>query len=126
MKNKYNSIVLFDTSIASSNMGDSIIMESINQILIDIFYNFRISRVSSHQGLGFNGRNLCYKSDLKILCGSNLLGSIFFKRNQLKLGLTDFFAARNLVLMGVGWRQYNDDLKFYNNLKLKVKQKKCI
>jgi polysaccharide pyruvyl transferase WcaK-like protein len=119
MKDKGKSVLLFDTSIATSNIGDAIIMESINRILAKLFLDIRVSRVSSHQSLGLNGARLCNDSDLKILCGSNMLGSLFLKRSQLKIGLGGCLAAKDMVLMGVGWRQYQDGMHLYNKLKLK-------
>jgi polysaccharide pyruvyl transferase WcaK-like protein len=119
MKNKDKSVLLFDTSIGTSNIGDSIIMESIDRILVEIFLDIRVSRVSSHQSLGLNGTRLCNNSELKILCGTNMLGSLFLKRSQLKTGLRGWFSAKDMVLMGVGWRQYQDGMNAYNNFKLK-------
>ena len=49
----------------------------------------------------------------------NMLGSLFLKRSQLKTGLRGWFSAKDMVLMGVGWRQYQDGMNAYNNFKLK-------
>lgn len=99
-------ICLFDTSIASRNTGDQIIMDSIKGILYEIFQDGLFVNVATHQSLLISSHRLISKSNVKIVCGTNLLSSNMPFYNQWKVSLLDSFFLKDIVLMGVGWWQY--------------------
>ena len=112
-------ILLIDTSIGTSNIGDQIIMDSINSKIKLISKNKTILRISSHQKPGFNGKRLIKNSSHQFICGTNLLGSSFLKRDQLRIGLLESRLSKNFILLGVGWRQYNNKINYFSKLKIK-------
>ena len=112
-------ILLIDTSIGTSNIGDQIIMDSINSKINLISKNKNIFRISSHQKPGFNGKRLIKNSSYQFICGTNLLGYSFLKRDQLRIGLLESGLSKNFILLGVGWRQYNNKINYFNKFKIK-------
>ncbi len=64
---------LIDTSVASDNVGDEIIVEAVKAVLKPLFAGCYISTSSGHDGLGVFGRELVAGADLAILMGTNAL-----------------------------------------------------
>lgn len=62
-----------DTSVASDNVGDEIIVEAVKAALKPVFAGCYISTSSGHDGLGPFGRELVAGADLAILMGTNAL-----------------------------------------------------
>lgn len=117
--NTNEKILLIDTSIGTSNIGDQIIMDSINSKINRISKNKTIFRISSHQKPGFNGKRLIKNSSYQFICGTNLLGSSFLKRDQLRIGLLESGLSKNFILLGVGWRQYINKINYLSKFKIK-------
>jgi len=109
-----NQVTLFDTSIATNNVGDEIIMDAVNREIYNVFAANRICRVASHDKIGISGLSLIRHSDFGIVGGSNILSSKMNKYKQWKLDLFDvYFIPKNVLLLGVGWRQYQQQTNFY-------------
>ena len=115
---KNNSTLLIDTSIGSNNLGDFIIMDAINEN-INFLKNSSLFRISSHQPTGKTGKRLLKSCDKKFLCGSNLLGFYYLKRNQMNIGVFDLIFKKKLILLGVGWRQEDIKINLLNRFKIK-------
>lgn len=98
--------VVLDTSVASTNVGDQIIMEAVRAGLRDPLDGALVTTVASHDRMGPKGRGLIRKADLVVAGGSNLISSHMWIRAVWKLGLRDAFLGMNTVLMGVGWYQH--------------------
>ena len=62
-----------DTSVASDNVGDEIIVEAVRAALKPLFGGCYVSTSSGHDGLGPFGRELVAGADLAILMGTNAL-----------------------------------------------------
>lgn len=113
-------ITLFDTSIATNNVGDEIIMDAVNVEVNQVFSKSRICRVASHDKIGIGALSLIRNSDFAIVGGSNILSSEMNKYKQWKLDLMDvYFIPSNVLLLGVGWRQYQQKTNFYTRKILK-------
>ena len=99
-------VTLLDTSIASSNLGDQIIMEAVRGELSDVISDALTYNVASHEWMGSKSRGLVQRSDFTIAGGTNLLSSHMWIRSVWKLSPRDALQCRNVVLMGCGWYQF--------------------
>lgn len=113
-------ITVFDTAIATTNVGDEIIMDSVNNVIHDNFGHLRICRVASHDKIGVSSLSLIRDSDFAVVGGSNILSSEMNKYKQWKIGFFErFFIKNNVLLLGVGWRQYQKATNLYTKSLLK-------
>lgn len=112
-------ITIFDTYTASTNIGDQIIMDSINDILHDLFKNDFFVRVQTHDVISKQSYQYLKKSHLSFVAGTNLLSSNMNVYNQWKINLWDSFFIKNVLLLGVGWWQYQKKPNFYTRILLK-------
>ena len=103
-------VALLDTAVASTNLGDQIIMEAVRDRLADILADISggaiVAAIASHDRMGPKGRKLVRQADLAIAGGSNLISSRMWLRSVWKLGARDAFLGMDTVLMGVGWYQF--------------------
>jgi len=99
-------ITLLDTSIASTNLGDQIIMEAVHDQLSDLMRDTFTHSVASHEWMGRKSRNLVRHADFAIAGGTNLLSSHMWIRSVWKLSPLDALLCNNVVLMGCGWYQF--------------------
>lgn len=118
MKNMYK-ICVFDTCICSENTGDYIIMESVYKILRHRFSDSFFYNVATHEKLNFESYRLIRKSDYRIVGGTNLLSSNMHVYNQWKINLLDMPFLKGVILMGVGWWQYQQKPNKYSAYLLK-------
>lgn len=99
-------VTIFDTAASSRNLGDQIIMDAVrNQLRIAAPEAFYVT-VPTHDFLGREGRKLIEDSAAKIVGGTNLLSSEVNKYNQWKVAAKDLRWLRGVILLGVGWWQY--------------------
>jgi len=99
-------VVLFDTSVCTRNLGDQIIMDSVRRQLRQTLPNAFLCNVATHDYLSEESYKLLDAADLAIVGGTNLLSADLRKYNQWKIGFRDAFKLNNIVLLGVGWWQY--------------------
>lgn len=109
----------FDTSITSRNTGDHIIMNSVNSILQRIFKDDFQFSIPTHENMFISSHLLVRMCDIKIVGGSNLLSSNMPFYNQWKVNLLDTLFLKEVVLLGVGWWQYQNKPNFYTRILLK-------
>ncbi|MCC0059245.1 MAG: polysaccharide pyruvyl transferase family protein [Hyphomicrobiaceae bacterium] len=112
----YKQILLFDTAVSSRNLGDQIIMESIRSLLRLIFPKCSFVNVPTHEYTGTEALKLMEKSEYKFVCGTNLLASHVDDYKQWKLQGLDAFLLSDLILLGVGWWQYQQEPNPYSRL----------
>lgn len=108
---------LLDTSVATDNVGDEIIVDAAKAIIAQTFPDAYISRSASHDGLGHFGRELVADADVALLIGTNGLTPADQRRFNFVWTVRgkDVEALRDkVVLFGVGanrdfdkinWRQ---------------------
>lgn len=117
-------ITVFDTSISSTNLGDEIIMDSVMKELKNIFKeDTMFLRVPTHEVISRRSHRLVKESDYSFVAGTNILSSKFkvIKANLWNINLVDIMKLNKVILMGVGWNNYQDKpsmlAKFaYNNM----------
>jgi polysaccharide pyruvyl transferase WcaK-like protein len=110
-------IHLIDTSVASDNVGDEIIVGAAERALWPLIGDAYVSRSAGHEGLGHFGRDLVRKADVVFMLGTNALSSRYRlnRRFMWRVTWADLPALRGkVVLLGVGgnrdfvtvdWRQ---------------------
>ena len=101
------------------NTGDLIIAESVTQALEDRC-GFKISaRVPSLRKLGKKHFNLLKGCKYVFVGGTNLLSSHMASYKQWIVNLWDTFHLNNVILLGVGWWQYQAPPDLYTRILLK-------
>lgn len=105
-------ILLFDTAIATTNLGDEIILDSVKEGLSAILYDSLIFRLGTHienyskKQLGKDNwkyKVLCQNADYKFICGTNLFsGSLKGKFPQWMLNPKNSKLYQNAVCVGIG------------------------
>ena len=115
-------IVRYNPSITSLNLGDSIILDSIDYDMKDVFNDNFIVDVSSHLPVSFIFTRLLENADYKFVCGSNLLSGRIENvlARQWAISLLNAKKLGPAILVGAGWQKYNDNPNFYTK---KVYQK---
>jgi polysaccharide pyruvyl transferase WcaK-like protein len=98
-------IAILDTSIADTNLGNQIIMDAVVKELRDIFPRAFFYHVPVIEHVRA-GRRFIEDADYAIIGGTNLLASDIRHTGDWRLPLRDVLWLRKLVLMGVGWWQY--------------------
>ncbi|MDB9315910.1 polysaccharide pyruvyl transferase family protein [Spirulina sp. CS-785/01] len=109
-------ISVLDTSICSSNLGDQIIMDSVNKILEPLFADALFIRMPTHDVIFRTSYGLIKRSAFTLVGGTNLLSSNMNSYNQWKVGLWDSLFIRDIILMGVGWWQYQKSANLYTKI----------
>jgi polysaccharide pyruvyl transferase WcaK-like protein len=109
-------ITLFDTSIASENIGDFIIMDAVKEQLSSIIPDKQIVTLPTHDTFGRDGRRLLNISEYSLVGGTNLLSSHLCKYKQWKFSKRSLNSLNHAVLMGVGWWQYQNSPDLYSKL----------
>lgn len=102
-------INLLDTSVSTDNLGDLIIVDSIQKELAFLLDNVYVTNTTTHDSIGRIAREKLKHSYISILLGTNVLSSKYriFKPDMWKLSQADIKALLNkVILCGVGWRKY--------------------
>jgi len=101
--------IIFDTSIATTNLGDHIIMDAVDQISDELFIDDFVINVPTHFSIHPLDLVALRKYDTALVGGTNLLKNNTLGKRQWKVGVKDLMALRRkVVLLGVGWWQYQD------------------
>lgn len=111
-------IVLFDTSLGSTNLGDQIIMSSVKEEMCDIFAEDYIVSIITHDKINSASHKILKKSEISIVGGTNLLSSNMNYYNQWKINIFTSYYLRNAILLGVGWWQYQKKPNLYTKILL--------
>lgn len=96
---------LIDTSVASDNLGDEIIVEAARAALGPRIAQDYVTTSSGHDGLGHFGRRLAAQADVIFLLGTNALSAKYRLRRDYiwSLQRRDISALEGrVVLLGVG------------------------
>lgn len=111
-------ILLFDTSIATDNLGDFIIMKYCGDILQHIFENHQFVCVPTHTVPSDEQEKTAKSIKYKFVCGTNLLTSHIEEWWNWRLpdGIQRKFHYRNTILLGAGWKGYQDECSAYSKM----------
>lgn len=112
-------IAVFDTSIASDNLGDGIIMDAVTKNLREMFPSDVFVQAPTHIAMNNDERNNIKDANIGFVGGTNLLCANWLLKAQWKVGLRDLFYVPNTVLMGVGWKFYQRPTEFITAIFLK-------
>ncbi len=97
-------ITLFDTSIASPNLGDQIIVSSVKAQLAELFPDHMMVSVPTHERVGMRTYALAKRSDYSFVAGTNLVKRNMLLDLQWRIRPWDLPFIRNIIGVGVGWR----------------------
>lgn len=110
-------ISVFDTTISDYNLGNQIIMESVYNHLQNIFPNDFFFRVP-YMEITRHTMDYLDRSDLKIFGGTNSLSGQMEKYRQWDITLLKSFRIKDVILMGIGWWQYEAKTSWYTKILL--------
>jgi polysaccharide pyruvyl transferase WcaK-like protein len=91
-------IAIIDTSIGTDNLGDEIIMDSVNDAIYEMFPDAFIFRVPSHDVLSRRSLGIIRRSSLCFVGGTNILASPGWR-----LRFRDLLFLTNAICLGVTW-----------------------
>lgn len=112
-------VTLVDTAVASTNLGDQIIMQACEYQLRELTTNSFAYRIASHEWMGKKSRQLVKRSAHTIVCGTNLLSSRMWYRPLWKVQPMDALSGLDFTLFGPGWYQHQKSGDFYTRFLLK-------
>lgn len=104
-------VILFDPAAGSANLGDWIINDAVTrEIQNSSDGRVRIVNLSVHQRPSKAHRRLLASADLLVAGGSNLINMRYipFRDDRWNMSLVDFFAFKEVLLLGVGWNSYKN------------------
>lgn len=94
-------------------------MDAVKKQIHDIFpFAYKIF-IPTHEYIGKFGYRAIKKSSYVIVGGTNLLTSNMNKYNQWRINYKDYFKLKNVILLGVGWWQYQNKPNWYTSNLLK-------
>lgn len=109
-------IIRYNPSLCTANMGDFIIFDSIVNELDFLFNNAFNLDISTHLPITYSYTKLLMsiKADYKFVCGTNLLmGKLNGIFRQWDINILNAKHLGPVILIGVGWWQYNNKLNNY-------------
>lgn len=111
-------IVRFNTALNTDNLGDYIIMRYCNKILSEIYDNREFLDISTHLTPTNTQEETVKQTKLKFVCGTNIMTSHIEKHWNWSLpdGLKRKLKYRNVILLGVGWKNYEDECSEYSKM----------
>lgn len=112
-------VSVIDTSVNNYNLGNLIIMDSINNIFDEIFSNDFIFKIQASENHGKTAVRNLLKSDLVFFGGTNALTSNINKEKYIGFSLNNLLRFNTLILLGVGWWQYQKKPNSYSRFFLK-------
>lgn len=120
MNLKKTEVCVIDTSVATSNAGDEIIMSSVMSQLSSIFHLGFFVKIPAKEHIFRVGIGAVRRSDYTIVGGTNFLSSFMNKFKAWKIWLWQALLMRKkVVLMGVGWRDYQGAPNIYTKFLLR-------
>jgi len=102
-------INVFDTAAESDNLGDNIIMESVWNVLAELFEDAEFVTTPTHRRATLAELRAGAAAPVSIVGGTNILKSHMLVRGNWKVTPLDYLVWRNVILLGVGWQQYAGD-----------------
>lgn len=106
---KTRDVLIFDTSMGSDNMGDSIIKFYCDKVLCQIFPNKVFERVPTHRLPDEKCQKKIARYKTKIVCGTNLM-TPHYEEYSIWKSPRNLFGYSNIITLGVGWEYYCDDI----------------
>ncbi len=111
-------IFLHDTSILTKNLGDEIIMDAVRKELRSMVNNAFFINAPTHDYIGEEAFATLKDLPYSFIGGTNLLSGNMDTYNQWKINLNSVGKLNNVILMGVGWWQYQEEVNQYTKFLL--------
>jgi polysaccharide pyruvyl transferase WcaK-like protein len=112
-------VSVIDTSVNNYNLGNLIIMDSINNILDEIFSKDFIFKIQASESQGKTAVRNLLKSNLVFFGGTNALTSNINQEKYIGFSLNNLLRFNSLILLGVGWWQYQNKPNSYSRFFLR-------
>lgn len=112
-------IAVLDTTISDYNLGNQIIMEAVNEIIYELFTNYFVYKIQYAEDFGKQSLRYIRQADYSFFGGTNSLSSQMNRYKQMGFTLADIRYVNNLILLGLGWWQYQDKPNFYTKALLR-------
>mgnify|MGYP001238822866 CR=1 FL=1 len=109
-------ISLLDTSINNYNLGNLIIMDSIELIMDELFGHDFLYKMQASESFGSTSIKNFQNSDYIFFGGTNALTSNINKEKYIGFSLLNLLQFSRLLLLGVGWWQYQNKPNLYTKL----------
>ena len=121
-------VLRFDTSMGTHNLGDYIIMHYCGRILDEMFPEYRTISVGTHLMPTEEQEQAVKQTKYKFVCGTNLLTSHIEHhwRWILPDGVRRKMNYRNVILLGVGWGEYQDACSDYSRMIYRTMLNPCV
>ena len=113
-----DAVTIFDPAIATRNAGDEIISQAVTEHISEVFNHHFIARVPTHERIGLRTYRLAQQSTAVFVGGSNILTSRMMNDRGWRIRLQDTVLINKIVLMAVGWRDYESKPDAYTKLML--------
>jgi hypothetical protein len=112
-------ISIYDTSICDDNLGNQIIMDAINPVIDRIFRDSFVIKLQYLEKFGKFSQRHIRESEYTFFGGTNALSSQMNSYSQMGFSLSDTLRVDNVVLVGVGWWQYQREPNLYTRFMLR-------
>ncbi len=99
-------IAVFDPTVATDNLGDFIILDSIQGHLLSLFKDDFFYTIPTHERISAISRRIVTDAAYTFVAGTNMLSSHFWWYRQWKIGMADIIGLSNCILFGIGWHKY--------------------
>lgn len=106
-------IAHIDPSICSLNLGDYIISDAVDDVSEQVFNKYQVAKIPSQDSWWRGSYRVLKNADISLVGGTNLLSSNMPFYRQWKISPIDIPFKNEIILLGVGWWQYQGDMNFY-------------
>lgn len=111
---KMKTVSIIDTTISSYNLGNEIIMDSVNSIVEELFPETFLFRIPWEEKFSRKSLRYMASSDFTFFGGTNAFSSHLLRYKQHGFRLKDLITFRDLTSFGMGWWQYQSKPDFYS------------
>ena len=128
MQQDSKTVIRFDTSLGTDNLGDDIIMRYCNRILDELLPGHRSIHIGTHLMPTLEQEQAVKQTKYKFVCGTNLLtsSSEHHWRWILPDGVLRKMNYRNAILLGVGWGEYQEECSDYSRMIYRTMLNPCV
>ena len=121
-------IIRFDTSLGTDNLGDYIIMHYCGKILDEMFPKHTTVNIGTHLMPTEEQEQTVKQTKYTFVCGTNLLTSNIEHhwRWILPDGVRRKMNYRKVILLGVGWGEYQDECSDYSRMIYRTMLNPCV
>ena len=121
-------VIRFDTSMGTDNLGDYIIMYYCGKVLDEMFPAHASVNIGTHLMPTEEQEHTVKQTKYKFVCGTNLLTSRIEHhwRWILPDGVRRKMNYRNVILMGVGWGEYQHGCSDYSRMIYRTMLNPCV